>query len=471
MSRKPRNKPLINYLPAVLITVFLIASCLAAYLTFRIVRDRFGIGVNPLATPEVIIGADGMPIPQSSLANPFEINAPLQPENGPPPHSWDGTSRINVLLLGADSREWEANFGPPRTDTMILLTLDPQSQTGGMLSLPRDIWLEIPGYGYGKINQAYFFGEADQIYGGGAGLAMDTVENFLDINIDYYVKIDFNAFVQIIDEIGGLKVDIPYAISVTPLAGHATPLQPGVQTLPGDLALAYARARNTDGGDLDRAVRQQQVIMAIRDRLLSFDLLPTLIQKSPILYQQISSGVETNLTLKQAIQIGWMARNIPEDQIRREVISFDQVYYSTSPGGAFILVPMMEEIYALRDEVFGGALTITPNALAGIDSQERMQAEEALVSILNGTTTPGLAAKTEVYLNEQGVAITEIGNATDLYNESILIDYTGNPGTVDYISGLLRIPVQRIYHRFEPENSSDVTLILGADWANDNPLP
>ncbi|NIW46265.1 MAG: LytR family transcriptional regulator, partial [Gammaproteobacteria bacterium] len=94
---------------------------------------------------------------------PFEINAPLQPENGPPPHSWDGTSRINVLLLGADSREWEANFGPPRTDTMILLTLDPQSQTGGMLSLPRDIWLEIPGYGYGKINQAYFFGEADQI--------------------------------------------------------------------------------------------------------------------------------------------------------------------------------------------------------------------------------------------------------------------------------------------------------------------
>lgn len=471
MARNRRNKSVINLLPYLLVGLFLIATCLAAYLTFQIVRDRFMGGGDPLATPEVIIGEDGIPIPQSSSANPFDINAPMQPENGPPAHSWDGISRINVLVLGVDSREWEANNGPPRTDTMILMTLDPGTQTAGMLSLPRDLWVEVPGYGAAKINQAYFFGEADQIYGGGAGLAMDTVENFLDVSIDYYIKVDFNTFVTVVDEIGGLKLDIPYSIGITPLAGQTTVLQPGVQTLPGDLALAYARARNTDGGDLDRNVRQQQVIMAVRDRLLDFNLLPSLIQKSPVIYQQVSAGVQSNLTLKQAIQIAWIARQVPREQIQQAAIGFDEVIYSYSPGGLFILVPIMEEIYAMRDDFFGGQLAITPTVMAGVDDQERMQGEAAAVSVLNGTSMFGLAANTEVYLTELGVTVGEIGNATELYPESILIDYTGKPGTVDYLSSVFRIPVQRIHHSYEPENPTDVTVILGADWANDNPLP
>ena len=163
---------------------------------------------------------------------------------------------------------------------MILLTLDPLSRTAGILSIPRDMWVAIPGFQHGKINTAYYLGDAYKLPGGGPGLAVDTVEQFLGVPVNYYAQIDFQAFVRFIDEIGGVKINVPETITVDLLgSGVATKktLRPGVQVLPGEWALAYARARNTGGGDFDRAKRQQQVILGIRDRILSFDMLPLLI--------------------------------------------------------------------------------------------------------------------------------------------------------------------------------------------------
>ena len=176
--------------------------------------------------------------------------------------------------------------GPPLADTLILATYDPQSQTIGLLSIPRDLWVDLPGLGYHKINQSFQMGEATNYPGGGPAMAMDTVEALLDIPIHFYVLVDFEAFVRLIDEIGGVKIDVPEQIVVDPLGDHNTKvLQPGIQTLPGDIALAYARSRNTAGSDFDRAERQQQVIMGVRERVASFEILPTLISKAPALYQ------------------------------------------------------------------------------------------------------------------------------------------------------------------------------------------
>lgn len=163
--------------------------------------------------------------------------------------TWDGENRVTVLLMGLDYRDWSGGPGPSRTDTMMLLTLDPLSNSAGILSIPRDLWVSIPGYENNRINVAYFYGEVNQIPGGGPAMAIKTVEALLGVRINYYAVVDFGAFIRFVDELGGVKVDVPAPIRVDPIVGNPKILQPGIQTLPGELALAYARARNTPNGD------------------------------------------------------------------------------------------------------------------------------------------------------------------------------------------------------------------------------
>ena len=125
--------------------------------------------------------------------------------NLPKPDPWDGVSRVNLLLLGLDYRDWEAGE-IPRTDTMMLLTFDPLNNSAGMISIPRDLWVPIPGFEYNKINTAYYLGEMYNLPGGGPGLAMKTVEELLGVPIQYYAQIDFQAFVDFIDHIEGVTV-------------------------------------------------------------------------------------------------------------------------------------------------------------------------------------------------------------------------------------------------------------------------
>ena len=145
------------------------------------------------------------------------------PEVEPNLVPWDGVGRVTILLLGLDHRDWEAGNEYSRSDTMILLTLDPLTRTAGILSVPRDLWVAIPGFKHGKINTAYYLGDAYNLPGGGPGLAVKTVEQFLGVPINYYAQIDFGAFVRFIDEIGGVKIDVPEAITIDLLgSGSAT---------------------------------------------------------------------------------------------------------------------------------------------------------------------------------------------------------------------------------------------------------
>jgi len=298
------------------------------------------------------------------------------------------------------------------------------------------------------------------------------VQELLGTPIDYYAQVDFGAFVRMIDEIGGVKIDIPEKIIVDPLGDDNTKtLKPGVQVLPGELALAYARARKTEGGDFDRAQRQQQVILAIRQQLLRPKMLPTLIAKAPLLYQEISSGVNTNLNLDQAIQLAWLASQIPAENIRRGVIGPpDQVLLVKSPQGDDVLKPIADKIRLLRDEVFFGSQPFSP-AAAGRAPAELVAAEAPKISILNGTATAGLAALTTDYLQTQGISVSETGNADQLYPYTTIFDYTGKIYTVKYMMELMSVPSNRFFSRYDPTSPVDVVVILGADWASNNPMP
>ena len=238
---------------------------------------------------------------------------------------------------------------------------------------------------------------------------------------------------------------------------------------PGELALAYVRARKTEGGDFDRSQRQQQVIMAIRNRILSADLLPLLIKNSPAIYETMSSGISTNLTLMQLIRIAWIAQQIEDENLRQGMIGGDQTEFGYSYDGQDILRPDPDAIRKLRDEIFtisGPPVPLAPLA----DQQELVDQEYATVLVLNGTYSPGLASQTMEYLRASGLNTSDPGNANERYLVTTIIDYTGNPYTVEMIVELMSISPENVYHRYDVAGQADIVVIAGEDWANDNPM-
>ena len=457
----------INWLNIGLAVAFVITAGITAFLTYIAVRD--------IVLTEKMPGLPGIGIDQAEPVLPDEyedprsfVQTPLQPLGGPAPEPWDGTSRVNLLVLGLDNREGITAADLPHSDVMIVLSLDPVNQTAAMLSIPPDLWVSIPGFSHNLINSAYSLGEVNQVPGGGPQLAINTVEGLLGIDIQYYLQLDFEVFERFIDEIGGVKIDVLEPIKITPL-GLEPPkiLQPGVQVLPADLALAYARAGNTKGGVFDLATRQQQIVMAIRNRLLDLDIMITMIRKSPALAGELSAGVHTNLTLEQIIRLSWVAAQIPEENIKHGTIGTEQAVLITTTDGQQVLKPIPLNIRILQDELFSAYGAANP-AMSGADARQMMLAEGAKVAVFNGTSTPGLAASTVNSLEIEGVIIIKAGNAESLHPATTITDHTGNPHTLRFLVDQLGISADQIIHVYEPYSEVDVVIVVGNDWGQNN---
>jgi polyisoprenyl-teichoic acid--peptidoglycan teichoic acid transferase len=468
----PTRNSIHRWIPqAFLLFAILAISSIAGVISYAVIHQLTVNNVRGNGSDEPTFSSSQMATQAASgnsLVNPSNPGAPaIEPTLTP----WDGVGRVTILLLGLDYRDWEAGSEYSRSDTMIILTLDPLSKTAGILSIPRDMWVAIPGFQHEKINTAYFLGDAYKLPGGGPGLAVKTVEQFLGVPINYYAQIDFGAFVKFIDELGGVKINVPEPITIDLLgAGSATKkkLQPGVQILPGEWALAYARNRYTPGGDFDRARRQQQVIMAIRDRVLSLNMLPTLIAKANILYQQLASGVHTNLTLDQVGKLALLASQVPDQNIKRGVIDQSYILYGRSPDNLSILIPLPDKIRVLRDDIFADTTALGP--LTPGDALARMQAENARVSIQDGTGAQDLSERTAQYLQTQGVNVIEATGAAESAALTTIIDHTGKPFTSRFLVDLMGVSPQKIVYDYNPGAHADIEIILGDDWANKNAL-
>jgi LCP family protein required for cell wall assembly len=413
-------------------------------------------------------GSEGTPDVVNPLGTPG-ISAPAL--NLPP--AWDGASRVTVLLIGLDYRDWEAGQGAPRSDTMILASIDPVSMTAGILAVPRDLWVNIPGFGYGKLNTAYSLGEGNQLPGGGPGLAMKTVENVIGIPIQYYAQVDFATFVSFIDAIGGVKVDVTEAIEIDPVGGGSDHiiLQPGRITLPGELALAYARNRYATGDDFGRSARQMQIIMGIQERITNPRYWPELAANAYPLYQDLSAGIKTNLSFDDALRLGLLAREIPKENIKMGNFDWDMAWPETiyTPEATAILVAQPDKIRELRDQIFSASGTLSPMAQG--DPLVLMQAEAPRVTVLNAAFVAGLAARTGDYLTSQGMTLVGTGDPTELPNSTILIAHSGKPYTLKFLMGLMNVAPNQIRMRFDPAAAEDIVIILGPDWGANNPLP
>jgi LCP family protein required for cell wall assembly len=269
---------------------------------------------------------------------------------------WDDPRRVTVLLLGIDQREGEEGTFP--TDTIILFSVDPAGQTAAILSIPRDLWVTYPGVGQtGKINAANIVGDTVNYPGGGGpALAMKTVTAVTGVNVDYYVMINFEVFTTLIDAIGPVEVcpENPIDDDQYPDGSYGVitiHFDAGCQDLDSERLLQYARTRHGDS-DIDRASRQQEVIMAVRDKVLTLGGLLDLFPVATDLWESAQKNVRTNMSFADMLSLGLTAEGIPSENIRQGQISFEDVQIGTSPDGEDILLPIATDIGILVQDLF-----------------------------------------------------------------------------------------------------------------------
>jgi LCP family protein required for cell wall assembly len=404
-------------------------------------------------------------LPNFTIEHNSEIPSEVIYDPGKPLPRWEGTERINVLLMGIDQREHEQ--GPWRTDTMLVLTIDPVTMSGGMLSIPRDLWVPIPGYKEGRINTAHYLGEIYKYPGGGPALAVKTAQYNLGVPIHYYARFNFTAFEALVDLIGGIDVYVAEEINDPTYPDEAYGYDPlyidaGWHHFNGEMALKYARTRHTLGGDFDRAKRQQQVMMSIFEQVTRLDLLPQLAARAPEMWRTLEGAVETDLTLEQIVALAKLASEIPPEKIRYGVIDEHYTQFWTTPDNQEVLIPVRDRMRELRDYIFTTEMPLPEEAN---DPAARLANEAAVIKVMNGTTTEGLAGTTTEYLKQQGFQVAEPDNADRSdYTDSLVIVYTGKTYTAEYLINFLKLPPTAVIHGNNPDSEYDIALILGADY-------
>ncbi|MEZ4518348.1 MAG: LCP family protein [Chloroflexota bacterium] len=244
-----------------------VAVLFFAYLTFQHLMNKSpetveasGIVINDDALAPVTGQPPQITVTQTAIA--------LAPTPAPAVEQWEGSDRVNILLMGIDRRPGEAFVS--RTDTMMVISIDPETDSAAILSVPRDLYVDIPGYGQDRVNTAFVYGamnsnDIEHNYLDGAALAMQTISYNLDIPIDHFVLVDFGAFTRSIDLLGGIDITVPYTIDDPYYPDMNYGYDPlyitaGLQHFDGENALKYARTRHADT-DFNRAQRQQQVVL------------------------------------------------------------------------------------------------------------------------------------------------------------------------------------------------------------------
>jgi LCP family protein required for cell wall assembly len=245
--------------------------------------------------------------------------------------------RLNILVLGTDKRPNDTEHFP-RSDTMILLNLDTEKKQVRVMSMPRDLIVEIPDYGESKLNSAYLYGEYYGLPGGGQALAVQTVSQLFNVPIDYYVAVNFDGFRKVIDTVGGIEVDVPYELDDyhypsddegDPFGELHVHFDEGLQEMDGKTALRYARTRHADN-DFMRNRRQLQVILATRKAALTLNLIPTL----PRLIDDLAGTVETNIPFKQQLALAQLGYEIDSSDIITSTIDRDMILPAFLPDGS-----------------------------------------------------------------------------------------------------------------------------------------
>ena len=385
---------------------------------------------------------------------------PDDPEATPVPlPDWDKKERVNILLVGVDKREDE-EFS--RTDTIILASIDPASKTVGILSIPRDLRVTIPGHGAQKINAAYAIGEVEKLPGGGIKLLQRTIYQNFGVNVHYYASVDFRGFEKIVDTFGGVNVDVPYPIKddeyPTETLGYTgIYFGVGLQHLDGKTALRYARTRHADG-DFGRSRRQQQVILALRQQALSRDLPSKFWQ----LLDVLGGSVRTDLSVDQAAALTRLGQGIPREDIKTYSL-YDLVEgaeIDPDTGVEYVVADMSRVRRRVR-EMVPNATTAAPTPSASLR-----------IAVQNGAQVPGLAGRAVDRLKRAGFsgAAVDTEAPPEILESSVIYDY-GKSGEMAYlVARTLGLPESAVRDGAGgAPNDADIVVVLGQDTPDTPP--
>lgn len=382
----------------------------------------------------------------------------------------EGDGRINIMLLGIGG---EGHKAGNLADTIIIASIDPFANELAMLSIPRDMYVPIPGYYSTRINAAHSIGEDDESYeGGGIALTKVTIEEILGINVHYYMRIDFQGFVDAVDTVGGVTVDLEEAVYDPnfdwQFGSNALNLPAGENTLDGQTALLLARARGATGiglgvsrGDFGRGDRQRDILLALKDKVLAAGTYANPVRITELI--KIAGGhVRTDIQIGEMLRLYEIIEEIPS----ASVVSFgldngaDNYLKSANIGGASVLQPKTgnyNEIKLFVRELF----------VDGFIKQEA-----PVLDVYNGSTVPGLASETASELETYGYKLGIIDNApTQSYQTTVIYDLSGGkkPFTKELIAkrfGVTMKPASQIPAQLKV-TTSDFVVILGLDNAEE----
>ncbi len=358
------------------------------------------------------------------------------------PPAWNGHERLNVLVLGVDSRGVAADT--QNTDTMIVLSLDPVNRTAAMLSVPRDTLAAIPGHGRDKVNSAFALG--------GPELSQRTIEDLLGIRINSYVLINFEAFTKIVDSVGGVMVDVkrPIRDESYPTADFGVErlsIQPGTQLMDGDVALKFARSRH-DSNDFSRARRQQDVISAMRSRLATDGMLA----RVPGIVSDVGSAVETNFDPANVLSIAGLGGGIPANEIKSEIL--------LPCGGDAPHCELSEENSALGYYLIPDRAKIA-NLVAELFYDPQVRQEGARIEV-RGTSRSGTAQDVADRLAARAFGVAKVTSSATGRSE-ILVKNSAKRYTAEQLSRQLSgVPVRDAGPG--EQTDADIVVVVGTDF-------
>lgn len=367
----------------------------------------------------------------------------------------EGDGRINILLLGVGG----ANHpGGTLTDTIQVVSIDPNNKKVAALSIPRDLYVTIPNYGGVKINQVYQTGaENENLAGGGPQLAKEVVSEILDLPIHYYIKMDFDGFVKIVDEVGGLDIEVPKAISDPyypdeyMIGYDPFYIEAGPQHMNGTVALKYARSRETTS-DFDRSARQQQLLVALRDKVLNLGFL-TNPSKLTAMMQILGDHLRTDFEANEMERLGELIKDVDTGSMASKVLdSSDNGPLVGYSNGGYYLKPKTgnwKEIQRIAHEIF---------------TDPYLAEENARLEVLNGTSEVGNGKEVSDILTSYGYNVINLDKANEVYQKTILYDYSNGkyPYTVKFLRDRYNAEVKN-----QPTTSRsgiDIVLIVGEDY-------
>jgi LCP family protein required for cell wall assembly len=383
--------------------------------------------------------------------------------------------KINILILGIDEREDDVG----RSDTTLLLTVDPKQKSASLLSIPRDSRVKIPGRGYDKINAAYAYG--------GHRLSEQAVADLVGVPVDYYVLINFAAFNKIIDSIGGVDINVEKRMSYAdPYDNLVIDLKPGMQHMDGKTAIQYVRYRDEEG-DIGRVGRQQKFMKAVLDQVTS----PLVIPRIPGIIAEVFSAVKTDLTAGDMINLAKILNEVKKQGLHTEMVQGKPAYIDDVSYWLPDIVSVrqyMAQVMGISDNKYMATAQraateytqavpkemkvvdqpkhpVSPSVPKKTDSPST-PAKPALapvgkvrVDVVNASGVNATGAKIAASLREQGFEVSAVTTGNPTANTTIT-SHTGNAAVVDKLNNLsFHYALQVI----RDDNSNSVTVVVGKD--------